>query len=43
MPIVTTTSYPDGMSLARAAVTMVEMQIEMEGKAEGKMVDTSVN
>ena len=43
MPIVTTTSYPDGVSLARAAVVMVEMQIEMEGKAEGKMVDTSVN
>lgn len=43
MPVVTTTSYPDGVSLARAAVAMVEMQIEMEAKAEGSMVDTSVN
>lgn len=43
MPIVTTISYPNGASLAHAAVTMVEMQIEMEQKAEGKMVDTSVN
>lgn len=43
MPVVTTTSYPDGVSLARAAVMMVNMQIEMEQKAEGKMVDTSVN
>ena len=43
MPIVTTISYPDGVKLARAAVTMVEMQIEMENKAEGRMVDTSVN
>lgn len=43
MPIVTTISYPDGAQLARAAVTMVNMQIEMENKAEGRMVDTSVN
>lgn len=43
MPVVTTISYKDGVSLARAAVSMVEMQIEMEAKSEGAMVDTSVN
>ena len=43
MPIVTTISYPEGTQLAHAAVAMVEMQIEMENKAEGRMVDTSVN
>lgn len=43
MPIVTTTSYPDGVSLARAAVTMVGLQMEMEARAEMAQVDTSVN
>lgn len=43
MPIVTTASYPDGVDLAKAAVAMVKMQIEMEAAAEGNTVDTSVN
>lgn len=43
MPVVTTLSYPDGVSLARAAVTMVEMQIEMEARAAENTVDTRVN
>lgn len=43
MPIVTTVSYPDGVSLARAAVTMVGIQMEMEARAELTGVDTSVN
>ncbi len=43
MPIVTTTSYPDGTSLARAAVAMVGLQMEMEARAERTQADTSVN
>ncbi len=43
MPVVTTLSYPDGVSLARAAVAMVEMQIEMEARAAENTVDTRVN
>ena len=43
MPIVTTISYPDGTSLARAAVAMVGLQLEMEARAERAQVDTSVN
>ena len=43
MPVVTTLSYPDGVSLARAAVTMVEMQIELEARAAENTVDTRVN
>jgi 6,7-dimethyl-8-ribityllumazine synthase len=43
MPIVTTISYPDGVSLARAAVTMVGLQMEMESRAERTQFDTSVN
>lgn len=43
MPVVTTLSYPDGVSLARAAVAMVDMQMEMESRAAENMVDTSVN
>ncbi|MBO5805695.1 MAG: hypothetical protein J6R10_02400 [Tidjanibacter sp.] len=34
MPIVTTLSHPDGLSLARAAVAMVGLQMEMEARAE---------
>lgn len=43
MPVVTTVSYPDGTSLARAAVAMVDMQMEMEARAERVQMDTSVN
>ena len=43
MPIVTTISYPDGTSLARAAVSMVGLQMEMEARAERAQTDTSVN
>lgn len=43
MPIVTSLSYPDGTSLARAAVAMVELQMEMEARAERAQVDTSIN
>ncbi len=43
MPIVTTVSYPDGTSLARAAVAMVGLQMEMEARAERVQADTSVN
>lgn len=43
MPVVTTISYPDGISLARAAVTMVGIQMEMEARAQLSQVDTSVN
>jgi 6,7-dimethyl-8-ribityllumazine synthase len=43
MPVVTTVSYPDGVSLARAAVTMVGLQMEMEARAEQLQIDTSVN
>lgn len=44
MPIVTTTSYPDGLSLARAAVTMVGIQMEMEARAaEVAAADTAVS
>ena len=43
MPVVTTLSYPDGVSIARAAVAMVEMQIEMEARAAENTVDTRVN
>ena len=43
MPIVTTVSYPDGTSLARAAVAMVGLQMEMEARAERVQMDTSVN
>ncbi len=43
MPVVTTISYPDGTSLARAAVAMVGLQIEMEARAERTQLDTSVN
>lgn len=43
MPVVTTLSYPDGLSLARAAVAMVEMQMEMEARAEQVSVNTSIN
>lgn len=43
MPIVTTVSYPDGVSLARAAVMMVGVQMEMEARAELAGVDTSIN
>ena len=43
MPVVTTLSYPDGVSLAQAAVAMVEMQIEMEARAAENTVDTTVN
>lgn len=43
MPIVTTTSYPDGVSLARAAVAMVGLQMEMEARAEHAQLDTSIN
>lgn len=43
MPVVTTVSYPDGTTLARAAVTMVGLQIEMESRAERSQLDTSVN
>ena len=43
MPIVTTLSYPDGTSLARAAVAMVGLQMEMEARAERAQADTSVN
>ena len=40
MPVVTTLSYPDGVSLAQAAVAMVDMQIEMEARAAENTVDT---
>lgn len=43
MPIVTTLSYPDGVMLARAAVAMVDMQMEMEARAAENTVDTRVN
>lgn len=43
MPVVTTLSYPDGVSLAQAAVAMVDMQIEMEARAAENTVDTTVN
>ncbi len=43
MPVVTTISYPDGTSLARAAVAMVGLQMEMEARAERTQTDTSVN
>lgn len=43
MPVVTTLSYPDGTSLARAAVAMVGLQMEMEARAERAQVDTSIN
>ena len=43
MPIVTTLSYGDGASLARAAVAMVGLQMEMEARAERAQADTSVN
>ena len=43
MPVVTTLSYPDGVSLAQAAVAMVDMQIEMEARAAENTVDTRVN
>ena len=43
MPVVTTISYPDGTSLARAAVAMVGLQMEMEARAERVQMDTSVN
>lgn len=43
MPVVTTISYPDGVSLARAAVAMVGLQMEMEARAEHAQMDTSVN
>lgn len=43
MPVVTTISYPDGASLARAAVAMVGLQMEMEARAERSQIDTSVN
>ena len=43
MPIVTTLSYPDGTSLAHAAVAMVGLQMEMEARAERVQADTSVN
>ena len=43
MPVVTTVSYPDGTSLARAAVAMVGLQMEMEARAERAQMDTSVN
>lgn len=43
MPVVTTISYPDGTSLARAAVAMVGLQMEMEARAERAQLDTSVN
>ena len=43
MPVVTTLSYPDEVSLAQAAVAMVEMQIEMEARAAENTVDTTVN
>jgi hypothetical protein len=43
MPVVTTVSYPDGVSLARAAVTMVGLQMEMEARAEQLQLDTSIN
>ena len=43
MPVVTTLSYPDGVSLAQAAVAMVDMLIEMEARAAENTVDTRVN
>jgi 6,7-dimethyl-8-ribityllumazine synthase len=43
MPVVTTLSYPEGVSLAQAAVAMVDMQIEMEARAAENTVDTRVN
>lgn len=43
MPIVTTLSYPDGTTLARAAVAMVGLQMEMEARAERVQADTSIN
>lgn len=43
MPVVTTLSYPDGVSLAQAAVAMVDMQIEMEARAAENTIDTRVN
>lgn len=43
MPIVTTLSHPDGLSLARAAVSMVGLQMEMEARAELSQLDSAIN
>ena len=43
MPVVTTLSYPDGLSLARAAVAMVDLQMDMEARAEQIKAGTSIN